>query len=456
MRLLVHACARDEDAILVEWVAHHLVNIGASLVCVYDDGSARPVSSLLDAELPKHLRDRVEVVRLGPDFQDPSVFSTYDCFDSDLYAIAPTRQAYAAAHFARLRAAPGDDDWCLFCDCDEFLWLQDGVSVSDLVAEAEGQGLSCVSLRWLMYGSSHHVDPPSHDCLVVDAMRRHASSYEDVGKSLVKMAAFRAACEGSGLADFDNHLANPSLHSRLPPTFHPQDRAHLAHYHKSGGARGFLRRKLRPRATEPSPIAVDVRGAPSVWAWAPATILKILLAGEDNDAEENLMEKYRGPLRVLLGRVSTEPPAGAFVEALFHGGRAMHYDREEDPEPDGGDATTMEAFEGQGRVTRTLLRALADDELLRYCLQSELLPPMFSAAEYRRLYPDIGHLTDTGAINHYLAHGVKEGRLPGHADTPAGFDETTYKAMNPDLATMTDGEATVHFVLHGARESRRW
>jgi hypothetical protein len=77
---------------------------------------------------------------------------------------------------------------------------------------------------------------------------------------------------------------------------------------------------------------------------------------------------------------------------------------------------------------------------------------------YLSTYPDVAGALMKGrfrsALQHYLAHGFQEGRLP----VPPSVDEVWYIAMYPDVAEAIGkgsiGSARQHFIQSGYREGR--
>jgi len=74
---------------------------------------------------------------------------------------------------------------------------------------------------------------------------------------------------------------------------------------------------------------------------------------------------------------------------------------------------------------------------------------LFDAEWYRTTYPDVV-TTGKNPLDHYLAHGWREGRYPG-----PGFDPDFYRFRHPDIA-VTGIEPLTHFVFHGQVEGREF
>ena len=80
----------------------------------------------------------------------------------------------------------------------------------------------------------------------------------------------------------------------------------------------------------------------------------------------------------------------------------------------------------------------------------------FNVIAYKSLNPDLQHMTNEEAINHYKNHGFYEGRNYRYANLPSDFNVTLYKIFNIDLQHMTDDEAINHYKNHGFYEGRNY
>jgi hypothetical protein len=425
--LVIHTTTREEPHVFLEWVAHHLVNIGVDRIVIYDDTATGSLPEELAAALPVTLRDRVHTVRVGAAYDQPEAFRRCGgVYDADLYEREPRplKQIYMMWHFVRTwrhRAR-----WAAFMDCDEFLWLREGLTLRGYLdaLETEDPDLDGVRMPWLIYGTSFHVDQPPRRYLVMDAFRRHAPS---CCCSLSKTCALleritEVTC---------SHNVSQRLNVREPD----QTELLLCHYNKMA-ARLFLNRKS---------LLSTVYGYPR----SPGEILKMLTLS-DNDAaiyDERRMARYAEALRPLLGREPYVAPADAATEeqrlapcAFWHHGQLVMYDA---------------AQSEQSTSLTQLVNAMIQDPSLRYATWSELLPADFSVNDYRALHADLTGLSDLDIRLHYVSAGAREGRLY-RIVLPSGFDPAVYRQLNPDLAGLADGTVSLHYMNAGAREGRRY
>jgi glycosyltransferase involved in cell wall biosynthesis len=94
--------------------------------------------------------------------------------------------------------------------------------------------------------------------------------------------------------------------------------------------------------------------------------------------------------------------------------------------------------------------------------------PAFDPVYYLRRYPDLAEFQSAdAALDHYLRHGMSEGRFPNamleeethyrvYLEKSDSFDLVAYKALNPDLRDVfsTDREFILHYIRHGQDEGR--
>ncbi|MBI4128453.1 MAG: hypothetical protein HY460_00250 [Parcubacteria group bacterium] len=83
----------------------------------------------------------------------------------------------------------------------------------------------------------------------------------------------------------------------------------------------------------------------------------------------------------------------------------------------------------------------------------------FNTGDYLALNPDVARVYGSnnyfGAIAHYVANGIGEGRSTLLAGNQSVFDAAYYRAHNADLASMSDAQLLGHWVANGIREARR-
>jgi hypothetical protein len=150
------AIIRCEAPYLIQWIAHHRV-LGFEQITVYDhesnDGTSRILASLARAGIINavYWKDR------------------------------ENRQRRAYNH--ALRRLRDRVEWCLFADPDEFLVLDPGLTLDDLVPA--DPGITAVGIPWRMFGSAGQRNRGTE--LVIERFTKAAPTYHRLVKSLVRL-----------------------------------------------------------------------------------------------------------------------------------------------------------------------------------------------------------------------------------------------------------------------------
>ena len=87
-------------------------------------------------------------------------------------------------------------------------------------------------------------------------------------------------------------------------------------------------------------------------------------------------------------------------------------------------------------------------------MMSHVLPTDFNPSTYRNLYPDLSALSDEECAQHYLNHGISEGRVYKISAVPSQFNSFVYGSLYTDLYRMCTAELTRHYSLYGHDEDR--
>jgi len=468
-RVVIQITCRDEGLILKEFIVHNIVNLGVSHVFIYDDRSRTPVSDEISL-LTEDIKSHVTVRRLECDYRDAE-FKASPYYDKSLVEENDHRQHYCMAHFLKERHSSGDirNEWCLYCDCDEFVFLPDDIVTLPRLAElSRMNGHVSVGLKWLMYGSSGIVDRDiqKEECLF-ELFPRHAAHLHPDHKSFVDLSALAQDVQ-PGFRIGDVH--NPSKHCSF---FQSETRElcrtpHIAHFHKSGGARGFLESRIRPRMSTGT-------------CYVAHLLLYMLLSGYETVSTLGLMDKYIHPIKDKLGyTVLSHVPvdeSSVAVCALVSGGCVIS------PSTSPLDISDITGF--------------IQDRSLRYASWGEILPENFDADGYRMFNEDLRDHGDHYLKQHYFLYGAAEGRIYsfdfpqdfdpmvyeeinhlqlgehdprvhfakwGHAHklmykvaaVPQDFSPQEYRELNPDLHFFTDLQAQHHYGVHGLLEGRSY
>jgi len=150
------AIIRCEAPYLIQWIAHHRV-LGFKQITIYDhesnDGTSRILAPLAQAGIISavYWKDRA----------------------------ARQHRAYDNA----LRRLRDHVEWCLFADPDEFLVLDPGLTLDDLLPTSPD--ISAVGIPWRMFGSGGQRNRGTG--LVIERFTMAAPTYHRLVKSLVRL-----------------------------------------------------------------------------------------------------------------------------------------------------------------------------------------------------------------------------------------------------------------------------
>lgn len=159
-RFGIMAIVRNEAPYLLEWIAYYRV-LGFEQITIYDnesnDGTPRLLAPLAEAGIVNavYWRDRAD----------------------------RQRRAYDNAA-RRLRPFV---EWCLFADLDEFLVLDPGLTLNDLLPL--DPGISAVGIPWRIFGSGGQRNRATD--LVVERFTMAAPGFHRLVKSLVRLRDVR-------------------------------------------------------------------------------------------------------------------------------------------------------------------------------------------------------------------------------------------------------------------------
>lgn len=133
MSLAIAVIARNEEAIIGEWIAHHL-HVGFDKILVYDNGSEDNTRKIVAEAAEQQPVELISWTRTGADFQD---------------------SAYADA----LERTRGVSDWLALLDADEFLSPGAGLTVAVVLDSVEDA--DAVGVNWAIFGSGGRDEPAS-------------------------------------------------------------------------------------------------------------------------------------------------------------------------------------------------------------------------------------------------------------------------------------------------------
>lgn len=269
IRTILFANARDEPRIH-EWAVHHLL-LGFTTIVIFDHKSVIPVKNAF-ANLDPPLRSRIVV--------KPCTLES---------AIKMPLMTEAV-----VMAAQNQYDWMLYLDADEFLALNEPFQqVQELLQRFHS--FHALAINWLMFGSNHHVQEPSHGLMVEHYTRSDAALNPHVKSFVRPQEVIRVACPHHYIIRHPERFVSVDYKIMSPYTsqmsFNPTDtkpdqvHAFVAHYYYQS-EETFQKRKQRNRDDVNAPFSMHYRDS---------------IHGEHNECETVLLKnKYASKIRAVL------------------------------------------------------------------------------------------------------------------------------------------------------------
>jgi hypothetical protein len=187
--LVVAAAFKNESHILKEWVDHYLYH-GFDHIYLINDGSTDNYKEIL-----KPYIDKGKVTL----FENNTKIKTYP------------RQKFVYKEY--LMPILGISKWWAILDLDEFLYCPFDINIKNIIKNYDDKDISQIHSRWVMYGSSNHIEQP--DLVVPNFLKRKKYIDSQVksifrGKDLVDFDVHRHYVKGSSVLDKSlliNHYA---------------------------------------------------------------------------------------------------------------------------------------------------------------------------------------------------------------------------------------------------------
>ena len=151
MKIAICAIIKDEHRYLDEWLQYHL-NLGFDEIWLYED-----FGSLSHKDICKKY--------------DNVIINSMELFES--HRINPKRQTILYKWF--LEKYRDNYDWITFIDIDEFITLDKGLNLKDVLNEyREQKGLF---MAWKLYNANNLIEPPK-DYKVLDTYKEYVKNYK--------------------------------------------------------------------------------------------------------------------------------------------------------------------------------------------------------------------------------------------------------------------------------------
>jgi len=137
MKIAVVLIVKDEVDDILPWLGWY-AHLGVDSLIVYDDGSTDGTSQLVE-----------DAGRL---------------FDVRLIRVLPTAETFTArqarSYIEALNIYKDEFDWIGFFDADEYLAVDHGTNLKDVLATVAGMGAGAMAVHWRNYGTNGHVLTP--------------------------------------------------------------------------------------------------------------------------------------------------------------------------------------------------------------------------------------------------------------------------------------------------------
>ncbi len=360
-KIIIQATVRDEEHILTEWILYHLL-LWVEHIYIYDDLSKNPVSKYIE-RLPQHFREKITVYRIDKELFREEELRDSIYFDAEIFEkFWFNKQRYLLNHF--LKNHKNLSEWCLFCDADEFLYLNTADSIVEILNQYDD--FDTIYIPWLNHWSSFHINMP--DGLIIENFKYHDSLYHYRWKSIAKTWKIDEI--------FSPHIVWPNVFEfdfNVPLYQLPM---HINHY-RICDIKTFISRKIR--------WEIGYRkGASRSW-----------------NEIVRLMFSYNEKLSSMVFENSKK-----ITEILW----TSNFDHKLDD-------TKVNIFQCWNMLIHEW-NEYSDEALSnviemswRFLSLYELLPEDFSIDWYMRLNPDLNDLNELDIIRHYLIWSKKEKRL---------------------------------------------
>lgn len=140
MRTCIHTLVLNEHLFIKEWVDYHL-NLGFDTIFIYEDYGSKSHKDIFK------------------DYDSVVIRSIKDTNINKEYYNSCTGQIQCMKLFLKELKNNNEYDWCLFCDCDEFLMFEDGYDLYKLLNEFKDY--AGIWLAWKMYNANGHIKRPT-------------------------------------------------------------------------------------------------------------------------------------------------------------------------------------------------------------------------------------------------------------------------------------------------------
>jgi len=418
--IIIQTMAKDEEHIINEWITYHIL-LGIEHIYIFDDNSKIPISDTIKT-LPDYIIEKITILRLDENdsnfFDAEFINSNY--YNSNLYKkINNHKQIYFMNYF--LDNYKKVSDWCFFCDCDEFLYLNNDINITIFLNKNNMYNI--IYIPWLLYGSSYYIE--QQNGLIIENFIYHEDKYCRIGKSIVKLYELDYIDDVHRLQYKNEKILYLNFNTKLFEL-----PVHINHY-QINSIKIYLKRKLRK---EIGNLFGNIREA--------SEIFNFMI--NYNDIKSNIMHKYTKQINLIL--------------------KNTNYNTNYNVNNIEIDNDYLDIFEIDNNKyiyecdSYDLLYKILNSTNVRYCKKNKITKVIkdFDIDYYKYNNNDLSNLNHKSLIKHYLSHGKKEKRKYKFANIPNDFNPNIYIELNSDLKNMTLVEVKNHYENTGYKENRKY
>ena len=451
--IIIHTLVKDESHILNEWIVHNIL-IGIKHIYIFDDQSSIPVSQTIE-ELPNWIKEKITIVLIenNIDFYDINSFKNSSLYNEELYEkYSKIKQLYFQNYF--LQNFKNSAEWCLLCDVDEFIYLNDNITLDTIINDYNIYDI--IYVPWLIYGSSFHVEQP--DGLIINNFTMHDINYFFQGKSFFKLSNVNEI-----LCPFRINNYNMFCFDHNQPIYTLP--IHINHY-QINSVKLYIQRKLRKEIGTEFGIS---KKSEEIF-----TFIKRF-----NDILSVKMNKYIDNINNILNRTVINQEVSNYKDLypyffivndefiynsldynnllkILNSTNVRYFSLKYDL-PDGFNKRIYRIFNKDlaGMYDVDIYKHYIIHGRLENRVYSYAFPENFSIDAYKNLNIDLEHLNIDELYNHFINLGFKENRLYKY-DLPDNFNVNYYRILNYDLSNLTDIELYKHYTICGKYENRKY
>lgn len=455
-KYVAYAQMKDELQTLDTWIEHYFM-LGFDHLYIVDDLSQIPIIDVLKEK--KVNLSKISVISIDftyNQFEDETIFSTFTLYDKHLYQkYKYSKQVYILNIFKKLYQH--QFEWIFICDADEFLYLRDHHTIQEYFTKYINnshtiQHIGQISFLWCMYGTSYNVYHPNGHLFqnfilsdkylftwtksivninYVDTLHHHQSTLNNIQyntyvpyySGLINIQEFNQKhYKLNNSESTKKYFIDSTENSHKYIKYECVD-AFCSHY-ITQDCYTFTKRKIFKMRTD--------------YNLCRKTDDEYLLyVNNFNKIVNNSMLKYisNTNIEVKLYGISEKK----YINILKY-----------------NDIYNTSC----SNIQELLVHFYNNKTQIIYSNTNECIKYL-NLTNYRYLYPNTSHLTDSQLLEYYIYIGLECGKimmpiLENEYLLPIDFDVKEYKYLNPDLNEMSIYDAKKHYLTYGITEKRQY